>query len=171
MRRNGNPKLIIRIAGSKFNFLYAALMSKYKQIKSLNKATFRRLVGVKKETFAIMMEVLEQADSERRRRGGRKPKLTLEDQLLLCLEYLREYRTFLHIGVSYGVSESQASRIQRWVETALIQDKRFHLPGRKKLLESDLELDVIVIDASEIAIERPKKNSATTTLARRKNTH
>ena len=47
-------------------------MSKYEQIKSLNKATFRLLVGIKKETFAVMMEVLEKADSERRRRGGRK---------------------------------------------------------------------------------------------------
>ena len=144
-------------------------MHKYKQIKEFSEEKFRRIVGVKKSTFSVMLEVLEKADRERRSRGGRKPKLGVEEQLLLCLEYLREYRTLLHIGVSYGVSESQASRIQRWVESTLIKDKRFHLPGRKKLLTSDWELEVVVIDASEIAIERPKKNNDVTTQAKRKN--
>ncbi|WP_228722135.1 helix-turn-helix domain-containing protein [Acinetobacter sp. BIGb0196] len=46
---------------------------------------------------------------------GRPPKLCLEDQVLLCLSYWREYRTLFHVAASYGVSEPAASRIVRHV--------------------------------------------------------
>ena len=105
-----------------------------------------------------MVEILQQAESLRRSQGGPKRKLSVEDMLLLALEYLREYRTYFHVATNYGVSESQAQRIHRWVEEALIQDERFHLPGRKKLLKSDCEFEVILVDASESPIERTKKN-------------
>jgi hypothetical protein len=38
-----------------------------------------------------------------------------------------------------------------------MKDKRFALPGRKALLGSKTEYEVILIDASEFPIERPKK--------------
>ena len=133
-------------------------MSKYKSLEKLNDGEFRRLTGVKRQTFSVMVEILSTADAARRRKGGPKPKLCVEDRLLLTLEYLREYRTYFHVGTSYGLSESQAIRIHRWVEEELIKDKRFHLPGRKKLLESEYEFEVILMDASESPVERPKKN-------------
>lgn len=105
-----------------------------------------------------MVEILSKADMEQRSRGGPKPKLCVEDRLLLALEYLREYRTYFHVGRNYGISESQAQRIDQWVEKELIKDKRFHLPGRKKLLESNCEFEIVLIDATESAVERPKKN-------------
>ena len=133
-------------------------MSKYKSLEKLNDGEFRRLTGVKRQTFSVMVEILSKADAARRTKGGPKPKLCVEDRLLLTLEYLREYRTYFHVGISYGISESQAIRIHRWVEEELIKDKRFHLPGRKKLLESEYEFEVILMDASESPVERPKKN-------------
>jgi len=39
----------------------------------------------------------------------------------------------------------------------LIKSGVFSLPGKKELLKSDMEYEVILIDASESAIERPKK--------------
>ncbi len=48
----------------------------------------------------------------------------------------------------------------RWVEDTLIKDPVFALPGRKALLKSDMEYEVLLIDASESAIERPKKKSS-----------
>jgi hypothetical protein len=33
-------------------------------------------------------------------------KVSLENRLLMTLEYLREYRTYFHISRSYGLSES-----------------------------------------------------------------
>jgi hypothetical protein len=43
------------------------------------------------------------------------------------------------------------------------------LPGRKALLKSDVEYEVVLIDATESPIERPKKNKNTFIQAKRKN--
>jgi hypothetical protein len=73
--------------------------------------------------------------------------------LLVCLEYLREYRTYAHVAASYGISESQIFIIIRWVEESLIKDGTFVLPGRKALLKSDMEYEVVLIDATESLVE------------------
>lgn len=142
-------------------------LSKYDKIKHLPPGQFRRLTGVKPGIFARMLVVLRRAEKQARKRGGYAPKLSTEDRLLLALEYLREYRTYFHIGQSYGVSESTAQRISRWVEDALIKDKQFALPGKKALLKSDAVIEVALVDASESPVERPKKDSASTTPERR----
>lgn len=127
------------------------------QIEEFSDEQFRRLTGVKKSTFKKMIEILREADHKKKIRGGRKSKLSLENRLLMALEYIREYRTYFHIATSYGVSESVAYKIVRWVEDTLIKDPMFALPGRKALLKSDMEYEVLLIDASETPIERPKK--------------
>jgi hypothetical protein len=86
----------------------------------------------------------------------------------MTLEYLREYRTYFHISRSYGISESACYRNIRWVEDTLIKDGTFSLPGRKALLKSDVEYEVVLIDATETPIERPKKNKNNFTQAKRK---
>lgn len=134
------------------------MMDEYKKLKKLDEEKFRRLTGVKRSTFQVMMEVLKASEKAREKRGGPKRTLCIEDCLLLCLEYLREYRTYFHIGFSYGISESQAQRTQKWVEKALLSDKRFHLPSRKELLENEEDFEVLLVDATESPVERPKKN-------------
>ena len=93
---------------------------KYRQIQDLSDANFRRLVGVKKETFALMLKILRSAERKKKARGGKPTTLTMADRLLMCLEYLREYRTYFHVGQSYGLCESAAYRNCRWVEDVLI---------------------------------------------------
>jgi hypothetical protein len=44
------------------------------------------------------------------------------------------------------------------------------LPGRKALLKSDVEYEVVLIDATETPIERPKKNKNTFIPAKRRDT-
>lgn len=141
--------------------------SKYNHIKDLPPGQFRRLTGVKPTVFTHMLTVLKREEKHVRKRGGYLPKLSLEDRLLLALEYLREYRTYFHIGQSYGVSESTAQRISCWVEDTLIKDKRFALPGRKQLQKSDVEYEVVLVDVSESPIERPKKDNASTIRVKR----
>ncbi len=75
---------------------------KYDQIKEFTDEHFRRLTGVKKNTFKKMVEILREADLNKKARGGRKSKLSIEDRLLMALEYIREYRTYFHIATSYG---------------------------------------------------------------------
>ncbi|MFP3015364.1 MAG: IS5 family transposase [Wolbachia sp.] len=130
---------------------------KYKEIEKLEGEKFRRLTGVKKATFERMVEIMDEEDKRKKARSGRKSKLCIEDRLLMALEYIREYRTYFHIGQSYGMSESNCFKIIRWVEDTLIKYPDFALPGKKELLKSDVEYEVLVIDGTETPVERPKK--------------
>lgn len=144
---------------------------RYDSIEGMKPSDFRRLTGVQRATFAQMLSILEQAQSEakqnQRYRGGRPPKLSLADQLLMTLEYLREYRTQFHIAAQYGIDESRCGRIIRRVEDTLMQSRQFTLPSRKALLESNTAYEVVLIDATETPIERPKKSKNTSTLERK----
>ena len=135
---------------------------KFENLKDYSDAKFRRVTGVKRKTFDKAVEILNakylEEHSHNVKDSGRKPKLSMEEKLLATLGYLREYRTYAHIAMDYGVNESTIYRIIRWVENTLIQSKVFSLPGKKALLDPDNELDVVVIDVSESPIERPKKN-------------
>jgi len=143
---------------------------RYEQVRNLKSDDFRRLTGVKKETFSVMVSVLSEAELNKMLKGGRPHKLALEDRLLMTLEYLREYRTYFHVATSYGISESNCFQAIRWVENTLIDCGKFALPGRKELLKSDMEYEVILVDATESPVERPKKNKKDTTLVRRSDT-
>ena len=132
---------------------------KFETVKDLKEEQFRRLTGVKRSTFNKMIEVLKESIEGRESRNGRKKKLSIENCLLMALEYIREYRTYFHVSQSYGVSESTTYKTVKWVEDTLIKDPVFSLPGRKALLKSDMEYEVVLIDATESPIERPKKKS------------
>ncbi len=133
---------------------------KYEMLEDYSNTKFRRITGIKRETFQKMVEILQKAYAEKHRRRGRTPKLSIEDLLLATLEYLREYRTYAHIAASYGIAESNIYRGIKWVENTLVKDGTFSLPGRKALLKSDMEYEVILVDATESPIERPQKNKS-----------
>ncbi len=132
-------------------------MSYFEHIKNLKPTEFRRLTGVKPETFAKMIEILDIAERKLHQRRGRKSKLCLEDRLLLTLEYWREYRTIFSLANSYKIAESSANKAIHWVEDVLSKAPEFKLPGRRALQNSELEFEVFVVDATETPIERPKK--------------
>ena len=48
------------------------------------------------------------------------------------------------------------------VEDTLIRDGTFSRPGRKAPLKTDMEYEVILVDATESPIERPKKSKGDT---------
>ncbi len=91
------------------------------------------------------------------------------DQVLMTLEYLREYRTYLHVANDYGVSESNCYKIIKRIEDILIKTDEFKLPSRKEALSDDA-IEVILVDVAESPIERPKKSKLATTQARRNDT-
>ena len=90
--------------------------------------------------------------------------------MLAALEYWREYRTYAHIGASFGLDESNMQRSIKWIEDVLIKDGTFALPGKKALLQSDTEIAAALIDATESPIERPKKDSGETIPVKRSGT-
>lgn len=142
---------------------------KYEKLKLLPEHLFRRNSGVKKKTFAKIVEVIRRAEEKRLKGVGRRPKLKLEDQILMMLEYLREYRTYFHLGFDYGISESNCFKIVRRHENALVKSKAFALPKRSIALD-DPAIHTETIDCTESPVERPQKNSADTTRERRSGT-
>jgi Helix-turn-helix of DDE superfamily endonuclease len=139
---------------------------RYETSEQLNDRDFKRLTGVQRETFEEMLKVVEKGLGY----FGRPPKLSRADQLLMTLMYWREYRTEFHIARSYGVSEATVCRTIRKVEDVLVRSKKFRLPGKKALRPSDTVFEVILVDASEQPVERPKKARNSTTAAKRGDT-
>ena len=144
-------------------------MNHYEKTKRLKDADFRQIIGIKRETFGAMVEVLTVAYQKKHERGGRKPKLTLEEQLIMTLKYLRQYVTQKELAYEFEVGEATVHDTMEWVEDTLVKDEKFKLPGKKALLE-DAEIEVILVDVTECPIERPKKNSGDGTRAKRNGT-
>ena len=140
----------------------------FRDIDTLAPAAFKRLTGVDRALFDRMTAFLHQHAPT----FGRPPKLSIADQLLLTLCYWREYRTMFHIASDYHISEPTACRIIHRVEQTLAQSSDLHLPARTPRPTSGLDYTVIIIDATETPINRPKKkkSSVLTTVARRSDT-
>jgi len=139
---------------------------RYETIEHLKDTDFKRLTGVQRETFELMLKVVEKG----MRNFGRPTKLSRADQLLLTLMYWREYRTEFHIAQSYGISEATVCRTIQKVENVLVRSGKFRLPGKKVLQSSDTVFEVVLVDVSEQPIERPKKAKNSITVAKRSDT-
>ena len=140
---------------------------KYEKVKSLKESDFKRLCGVKKETFLEMCQIIEQVENEKT--SGRKSDLSVADQVLLTLSYWREYRTIFHLGQDFGLHESNVSRIIQKVEDILIKCGKFSVPSKRRLLEEN-GLNYTIIDVTEMTVERPKKNKSGVTAEKRSGT-
>jgi hypothetical protein len=136
---------------------------RYENVQNLKDEAFKRSTGVSRTMFEKMLAVVKKG----LRDFGRTPKLSRENQLLMTLMYWREYRTEFHVGLTYGVSESTVCRTIKKVENVLMQSGEFRLPGRKALEPSDTLIEVVLIDATEQPIERPKKSNESITAVKR----
>ena len=138
---------------------------RWQVIKKLNPEQFKRLVEVKPNTFSTMVAEAKrigalEGKTQKGKRRGPKEKMHWYDKVLMLLMYYREYRTFAHIAATYNISEAQCCGIITTLEKCLIKSKLFHLPGKKKLNDSDTKWEIVVVDVSEHSIERPKKIEA-----------
>ena len=98
-----------------------------------------------------MLAVLKTAYQGKHAKGGRKLKLSLEDLLMATLQYLREYRTYEQIAADFGIHESNLTHRNQWVEVTLVQSG---FTISRTPLSSE---DTVMIDATEVKINRPKK--------------
>ncbi|GHV08211.1 hypothetical protein FACS189485_19450 [Spirochaetia bacterium] len=133
-------------------------MERGRKATEAKEAVFKRLFGVRQETFESMEIILQKEYNKRHTYGGSPPKLSIGDKLKITLKYLREYRTMESIGVDYGVSKSTVCETIQWVEDTLKRDKTFCLPGKRILKEAENTIEYIVVDVTESPIQRPKKN-------------
>ena len=124
--------------------------------QTLSPEHFKRRFGIHRNTFKQIVKVLK-AEWRATPNPGAKPKLNLDDRVLVALEYWREYRTYFHIGSSWGISESTVCRIVHWVEDHLMGSGKFRLPGKKRLVQGFGRPEVVAIDVTETPIERPRQ--------------
>jgi len=143
---------------------------KYYKVNKLSNEDFKRVVGVSKETFKEMVKVVRRHYRKKRSKGGTSRSLAPSDETLMMLEYYREYRTFKHIGVDYGVSESTAHYIVTKLEKILIKEPQFHLDILKHIepKEDGQDIEITIVDVTESQCERPKKSKNNTTPVKRK---
>lgn len=146
-------------------------MEIYEKAVKLNDEDFKEIIGVRRNTFDAMVKILKDTYAARpkRWRGGRKKKLSIEEQLILTLKYYRYYITQKALAFEFGVGEATVSDAIRCVENTLVKDGTFSLPGKKKLLE-DNSIEVVLVDVIECPIERPQKNRGNTIPEKRKDT-
>jgi hypothetical protein len=136
---------------------YRNLTMEYSKARKLSANRFKRLTGVQKRTFKQMVELVKN-EEKKKKKPGCPCKLRIEDQVLMTLQYLREYRTQYHIGTDWGVSESTVCRITQKIENILIRSGVFSLPGKKELRQKEIEEKVVAMDVTESPIEKPKEN-------------
>ena len=145
----------------------------WKKIKNHSRENFKRLTGVELKTFKMMAKEVARHDAKIEQRKGNKRsrpfKLSIEDQILMMLMYYREYRTQFHIGETYGLHESNVGKNIRRIENILKKCKKLLLPGKEKLSGTNHQFEVILVDATESPIERPKKNNIYITRGKRRN--
>ena len=134
-------------------------MDNMTRISKLKDNEYQQLFGVKKPTFEAMLSILEEAYEQLHKQGGRPPKLSVLDRLVITLGYYREYRTMAHIGFDYGISKSCISDAVKWVEDTLLKNGAFSLPSKRELLKSDTDIEIVIVDATEQETERPQKNN------------
>ena len=132
-------------------------MSVFQHYTTKKTAEFTRLVGVNYAAFNIILQKLETEITRykdakpARKRGLKTSSLTLADQLLLTLLYLRNYHTFLQLGDMFGISEGYACKRYAFITQRLT--RALALPNDKELTLDKLTL---VADVTEQEIERPR---------------
>lgn len=135
-------------------------MSQFENYKQKPPLIFTRLVGVNYGTFSILLSKLEleltQYLTEKpKRKCGVKSTLSLADQLLLSLLYMRNYETLLKVGSDFGISESYAQKRYNFIKMLLL--RCLDLPDEQSLKDA-VSGNQVAVDVTEQAIERPMEN-------------
>ena len=132
-------------------------MSVFEKYKLKRPVEFTRLIGVNYATFIIILDKLKDEIARYRqaklvRNHGLPSSLSIEDQLLLTLTYLRQHHTFLELGEMFSISESYAHKRYTFISRRLM--KALDLPNDQALTADHLK---VIADVTEQAVERPLK--------------
>lgn len=137
----------------------------------------QRLIGLKYEQLQQLIENAERLYHEKQAAleakkvrliggvGGRKPKLSVKEQIILTLVYLRHMTTFQLLGIQFGVSESTANdTFNYWVPNLreLLPSSLFE-QVKKNAADYEIVKEVLtdyelIVDSYEQVRERPGDN-------------
>lgn len=135
-----------------------------------NPENTKRLLGIDYESFQDLVQQAElkhlEAQSKKNtliaKGGGRKSILSIPEQILLTLIYLRHHTTFHFLGICSGVSESTVHNIfHYWIEIlqsflphSLLEQFKAEEEMYRELLE-DLQEVELLVDSTEQPRQRP----------------
>ncbi len=138
----------------------------------------KQIMGITFEQFSDLVNQAQkhhqqkQLDLERKKirinkkGGGRKPKLNIEEQICLCLFYLRQMPTFEVLGLQFGLSKTEANdTFHYWLEilrnilpASLLEQVESQDSDYALVLELLTEFELIV-DSMEQPRSRPSDNT------------
>ena len=130
-------------------------MYMYEKIKNYNDRKFKRAVGIPRVLFEIFVGILTFSLNEKHKKGGRKPKLSVENILLMYLKFYRDYNTFFSLANMFGIDEANVYRWIKWSEKVLATG----FAGMINELITMSKIDVThehLVDVTECGIQRPK---------------
>jgi len=107
-------------------------MSKYEAAIKLSDDKFQELTGIKRTTFNKIVNILRKYEVRR----GNKNKLSLEDRLMMLLEYFRNYKSLFSVGYEYGIHKTNANHNIKKIIKLLQNDEEF-----KNLLKQELIIE------------------------------
>ena len=116
-------------------------MNPFEKDKTQSRDNFVRTVGLSLDKFQQGLEQIRiplqaQQDHNPLRKRGLKSQLSLENQVLLALLSLRDYPTFIKLGLQLGISESYAHKIYHKMSTLWV--KILHVKNRQALFKENL---------------------------------
>ena len=134
----------------------------------------QRLIGLEYEQLQQLLQNAERLHHEKQALleskkvriiaggGGRKPKLSLAEQIILTLVYLRHMTTFQLLGIQFGVSESTANDtfnywlalLRELLPSSLLEQVKKNAADHAIVKEILTEYELIV-DTYEQVRERP----------------
>ncbi len=137
----------------------------------------RGILGISYDQFISLMEQAKLTHQEQKalleknkRRvnaagGGRKPKLTIEEEICLTLFYLRQMPTFEVLGLQFGISKTEANDtfhywlgILRKILPSSMLEQLENQEGDYAIAQELLQDFELIVDSFEQAIERPEDN-------------
>ena len=137
----------------------------------------QRLIGLEYEQLQQLIENAEQLHYEKQALleskkvriiaggGGRKPKLSIKEQIILTLVYLRHMTTFQLLGIQFGVSESTANapfkywlaNLRELLPSSLLEQVK-KTASEYEIVKELLREYELIIDSYEQVRERPGDN-------------
>jgi hypothetical protein len=134
----------------------------------------KRLIGITFQQFNQLIDLAKVAEKKLKielekqktrinaRGAGARQKLSVADQILLSLDYLRQFETFQSLGVKFEVSESTANNIfHKWLPIfvsllpASLLEEVTARPSDLEWVKEILCNSELIIDSTEQPIERP----------------
>lgn len=137
-----------------------------KQIIGIDRQQWLSLLEITKDEEERLQLLREQTKIRINKKGGGRPKILNQDEeICLCIYYLRHLPTFEILGMQFGISKTEANdtfnywlKIFRKILSCSILEQSIKLSSNRQMGEESLTEYELIVDSWEQARERPGDN-------------